>query len=281
MNELKKTFILLLMFILIIFTLEQIKVGDESFIYFPSHFYFLVVFAVLTSVTVPNLRWMSFGALLTFWGAVFVIIAYLYLLRQGMGYLQVTVIEAVFLAVAIWIAHQLNVQMSASESIMTALASSTYPNHTLELASATRQVDVEMNRSRRHNRPLSLVILSPEKIQSEPNQKAYGVLREDLLRQFVHARIGQIIAAHARETDIIMRDHDGKFIILCAETQRDRSVLMAQRIGAEIEQNMGASMTWSVASFPDEALTFDELVEKAKHGLSQPDPAARATLVEG
>ncbi len=281
MNELKKTFALLLMFILIVFTLEQIKVGDESFIYFPSHFYFLVVFAVLTSVSVPNLRWMSFGALLTFWGSIFVLIAYLYLLRQGMGYLQVTVIEAVFLSVAIWIAYQLNVQMSASESIMAALASSTYPNHTLELANATPQVEIEMNRSRRHSRPLSLVILSPEKIQTDPSQKAYSTLREDLLRQFIHARIGQVIAIHARETDIIMRDHEGKFILLCPETQRESSALMAQRIQAAIDETMGAAMAWSVSSFPDEALTFDELVQKAKQGLPDVDTTAQAALVEG
>jgi len=267
-NELKKTFVLLLMFILVIFALEQIKIGDKSFIYFPSHFYFLIVLAVITTVTVPNLRWMNFGTLMFFWGAIFVIIAYFYLLRQGMEYLQVSVVEAVFLAVAIWIAYQLNVQMAASESIMSALASSTYPNHTLELANATRPVDTEMNRARRHSRPLSLVIVSPENIEPDVNQKAYHVLREDMLRQFVHARIGQIIAAQARETDVITRDHDGKFIVLCTETERDSAALMAKRIQATIAETMGANTTWSVAAFPEDALTFEDLVEKAKQGLS-------------
>jgi len=267
-NELKKTFVLLLMFILVIFALEQIKIGDKSFIYFPSHFYFLIVLAVITTVTVPNLRWMNFGTLMFFWGAIFVIIAYFYLLRQGMEYLQVSVVEGVFLAVAIWIAYQLNVQMAASESIMSALASSTYPNHTLELANATRPVDTEMNRARRHSRPLSLVIVSPENIEPDVNQKAYHVLREDMLRQFVHARIGQIIAAQARETDVITRDHDGKFIVLCTETERDSAALMAKRIQATIAETMGANTTWSVAGFPEDALTFEDLVEKAKQGLS-------------
>jgi len=267
-NELKKTFVLLLMFILVIFALEQIKIGDKSFIYFPSHFYFLIVLAVITTVTVPNLRWMNFGTLMFFWGAIFVIIAYFYLLRQGMEYLQVSVVEGVFLAVAIWIAYQLNVQMAASESIMSALASSTYPNHTLELANATRPVDTEMNRARRHSRPLSLVIVSPENIEPDVNQKAYHVLREDMLRQFVHARIGQIIAAQARETDVITRDHDGKFIVLCTETERDSAALMAKRIQATIAETMGANTTWSVAAFPEDALTFEDLVEKAKQGLS-------------
>jgi len=267
-NELKKTFVLLLMFILVIFALEQIKIGDKSFIYFPSHFYFLIVLDVITTVTVPNLRWMNFGTLMFFWGAIFVIIAYFYLLRQGMEYLQVSVVEGVFLAVAIWIAYQLNVQMAASESIMSALASSTYPNHTLELANATRPVDTEMNRARRHSRPLSLVIVSPENIEPDVNQKAYHVLREDMLRQFVHARIGQIIAAQARETDVITRDHDGKFIVLCTETERDSAALMAKRIQATIAETMGANTTWSVAAFPEDALTFEDLVEKAKQGLS-------------
>lgn len=281
MSDLKKQFALLLLFILVIFALPQIKVGQQSFIYFPSHFYFLVVLAVISSMSVPLLRFMSFGTLMLFWGTVFVVIAWLYLLYQGVSYLQVTLIEAVFLSIAIWIAYQMNVQISASEGLMALLASSTYPNNTVEMNNATRQIDVEMNRSRRHQRPLSLLYLRPEKVRADEDQKAYRVLREDLLKQFVYARIGQIIANQTRETDLIMRDREGNFIILCAETERERSTLLAQRVRATIAESMGADLSWGVAAFPQEALTFEELLQKAQQETAASQITAQTPVTQG
>jgi len=279
-SELKKQFSLLLLYLLVIFALPQIKIGNESFIYFPSHFYFLVVLAVISSISVPLLRFMSFGTLMLFWGTVLAVIAWLYLLYQGPSYLQVTLIEAVFLSVAVWIAYQLNVQISASEALLASLASSTYTNNTMDLANASPRIDVEMNRSRRHQRPLSLVYLRPEKVRPDESQKAYRILREDLLKQFAYARIGQLIANQARETDLIMRDRDGNFIILCAETERDRSILMAQRIRQSLTETMSADLAWGVASFPQEALTFDELLEKARHAIDASRLAVPAPAVQ-
>jgi GGDEF domain-containing protein len=269
MNELKKTFVLLVLFLLLVFLLEHIYYGDQALIIFPSHFYFFIVFAVLSTVVVPNLRWLSFYNLLIFWAIMFMIVAGIYFAINGYDKLQIIAIEFLLVEVSILIAYQVNLQLASAESLMDGLALNVYPNRTYTLQSSTERIDVELTRSRRHQRPLTVLVLEPEKVSDEAGQEAYKSLRQDLLRHFVDARLGQLIAERARQTDMILRDRDGKFIILCAETDEENSTILAQRIQQAAQQSMSASLRWGTAVFPKQALTFDELVQKAKENLSE------------
>lgn len=267
MSDLKKTFILLVLYLLMVFSLDELYIDYGAVFQFPSHFYFLIVAVVFTNLFVPRLSWMSVTTLLGFWAVVFFIFAYFYIQVNGVAYLQILGVEFIFIEVAVWISYHLNTQLKASESLMESLASATYTNRTINLRQATERIDVEMTRSRRHHRPLSVLLFKPEEISSEENQKAYKLMRQDLLKHFVAARIGQIMTNELRQTDLIMRTHDGYFVILCAETTKENSSLLAKRIEESVTTSMSASAQWSVASFPDEALTFEELYNKAKANL--------------
>jgi hypothetical protein len=99
-------------------------------------------------------------------------------------------------------------------------------------------------------------------------------LQTDLLRRFAIARVGQIISERMRETDLILRDRSGRFVLLCPETNVEKSSVLGERIRQAVAENMGADVIWSFASFPEEALTYDELVERAEQRLIRPVPAS-------
>lgn len=267
MNELKKNFVLLVLYLLMIFTIQQLYYGDEPIFQFPSHFYFLIVFVVFGCLFVPRLRWMSFTTLMAFWAIMFFLVVYFYTRINGYYNLQILAIEFILIEVAVWISFQTNIQLGLAESLMDNLASATYANRTIDLRAATDRIDLELTRSRRHHRPLTVLVIEPEQVSIRDDQEAYKLLRHDLLRHFVHARIGQIVTDRVRQTDLIMRDANGRFVILCAETSKESSNLLGERIETAIVESMGASVAWSVASFPEEALTFDELIQKAKQNM--------------
>ncbi|MCS6992327.1 MAG: hypothetical protein N2117_02865 [Anaerolineales bacterium] len=269
MNELRTSFILLVLYLLALFAVGEVFDNYGLIFEFPTHFYFLIVAVVGTNIFVPRLSWMSVTPLLGFWAFVFFIIAYFYIQVNGLGSLQVLGIEFILVEVAVWMSYHLNSQLRAVEALMDNLASATYTNRTLDLRQATERIKVEMTRSRRHHHPLSVILLKPEKITSNEDQKAYKLMREDLLRHFASARIGQIMTNELRQTDLILRAPEGHFIILCAETPRESSVLLAERLQEAIDKEIGASVEWSVASFPDEALTFEELLNKAYAALGK------------
>lgn len=268
MNELKRIFVLLVLYLLLVFSLDELFSDYEIIFQFPSHFIFLIVAVVFTTLFVPRLNWMSVTTLLGFWAIVFFVVAYFYTSVNGLENAQLLGVEFILIEVAVWISYQLNVQLKSAESIMESLAYSTYTNRTINLRQATERIEVEMTRSRRHHRPLSVIFFKPEEISSKGNQEIYQLMRDDLLKHFVAARIGQIMTNELRQTDLILRDPDGYFVIMCAETTRENSLLLAERIQAAVSANIGASANWSIASFPEEALTFDELLSQAKANMA-------------
>jgi GGDEF domain-containing protein len=268
MKELKKNFVLLVLFILLVFTLEHIGYGEEKFIDFPTHFYFLLVLATLSSILVPQLRWLSLYNLLLFWGILFVAVSLAYFHLNGYEKLQILMLAFILLETSILIAYHLNIQISNSENLMESLAGYLYPNRTNNLNSSLESIHLEFSRSRRHYRPISVLVIEPEKISQDTGQIAYQALRQDLLQNFVDARIGQLIAEQARQTDLVMRDQDGKFVIVCAETNMESSAALARRVQNNVLENLNASLRWAIAEFPKEALTFEDLVQKAKEKIT-------------
>lgn len=264
MNELRKIFVLLVLYLLLVFSLGELFSDYGAVFQFPSHFYFLIVAVVFSNLFVPRLSWMSVTTLLGFWAIVFLIVAYFYVRVNGLDYIQILGVEFILIEVAVWISYQLNIQVRATESMIESLAYSTYTNRTINVRQASERIQVEMTRSRRHHRPLSVILFKPEDMSSKGKQESYELMRDDMMKHFVAARIGQIMTNELRQTDLILRDPDGYFVIMCAETTRDSAVLLAQRIQSAVSSNIGASAQWSIASFPEEALTFDELLNQAK-----------------
>jgi hypothetical protein len=154
------------------------------------------------------------------------------------------------------------------EALVRGLANHSYPNRTLSLDGAHRQIDTELSRSRRHGRPLTLLMVEPEKITGDELQLAYKELRQDLLQHFANARIGQLISESARSTDLIIEDErKDVFLVLCTDTERENSLTLGRRITTNISDRLKSRVKWSTASFPDDALTMDELIKVAKGRL--------------
>jgi len=106
-------------------------------------------------------------------------------------------------------------------------------------------------------------------IESEPEDKKLSremlkSIQQDLLIRFTSARIGQIIDDRIRQTDLVLRDHHGRFIILCPETKLENATMLAKRIGLAVKERIDLQVLWGVAAFPEEALTFDDLLHKAR-----------------
>jgi hypothetical protein len=267
MKDLKSSFTLLLIYLLIVFALAELPVFEGFPYSFSPYFLLMMILATLSTVLIPRFRWMKIYGLLAFWALVMMFLSVVSLPQTGAN-VQMLVFEFLLVEMAVWMAYELNRQISAAEQAIESLVSNTFPHRTIDMQKMGDQIDVELARSRRHHRPLTVLVIEPEKVMQDDRQKAYQVLRHNLLQHFTAASIGQIIAERARETDLIMRDRSGNFVILCAETDRESSNVLAERVEQAIHDHMGASVQWSAASFPDEALTFDELIQLARERLS-------------
>lgn len=269
MTNLKRSFFWAAFYLAVVFVLGQTDYSGRPIINFASYFYLAVILAVPVTLFFPSISRVSAYVPLSVWAGVYLVL--LQIIDRGLsanlGEFSVVVLEFVLLEVGVWFAFQLAVQLSHAESIMDALALSAFPNRAHDIEAEQQRIKIELTRSRRYHRPLSLVVIealgNDEKIATEMLKG----IQHDLMNRFTSARVGQIIDDRIRQTDLVLRDHRGRFVILCPETDLPSAEFLAKRIIHAITERTDLHVLFGVAAFPDEALTFDDLLHTARERL--------------
>ena len=272
MNNLKNSIIALLLYILAVFGLAQINFVEENIWNFTPAFFILLALLTVMGLFVPSYVSMGVYTYLALTGLIYGLVWLFLWTPQGVG-VQILWIQFIFVLVAADLAFNVGLHLGKINSLLEGLSSNAYPNRALDIHAATDRISAELTRSRRYQHPLSLVLVEFEKGKGkdEGEAKRFAAIEKDLLWRFALARVSQIISDSARETDLILRDAQGRFILLCPETGRDHSLAFAERLQRAIHEKLGAGIIWSAASFPNEALTFEELLERAELRISNPD----------
>lgn len=266
MTSLKRSFFWAAIYLAAIFILAETDVRSSPIVDFASYFYLLVMIAVPATLFFPSISRVSVYVPLLVWAGVYMVL--LQTLDRSVsaieGEFSVIVLEFLLLELGVWFAHQLSVQIGHAESLMDALALSAFPNRAQDIDAEDKRIKIELTRSRRYHRPLSLVVIEPEPTEVKIAREMLKSIQNDLLSRFTSARVGQIIDDRIRQTDLVLRDHKGRFIILCPETDFESATHLAKRMARSIEERTDLQIHWGVAAFPDEALTFDDLLHKAR-----------------
>jgi hypothetical protein len=269
MTNLKRSFFWAAIYLALIFVLGQADYAGRPIINFASYFYLAVIVAVPVTLFFPSISRVSVYVPLLVWAGVYLVLLQIinrnYSANQGE--LPVIVLEFLLLEGGVWFAHQLALQISHAESVMDALALSAFPNRANDIDSENQRIKIELTRSRRYHRPLSLVVIESESEDEKTTREMLKSIQHDLLNRFTSARGGQIIDDRIRQTDLVLRDRRGRFIILCPETDLENASLLAGRIAQAVKERTSLKVLWGAAAFPEEALTFDDLLQKARERL--------------
>jgi GGDEF domain-containing protein len=269
MTNLKRSFFGAAVYLAVIFVLGQADYADRPLINFANYFYLAVLVAMPLTLFFPKISRISVYAPLLFWAVVYILL--LQLINRNYsankGELPVVALEFMMLEVGVWFSHQLALQISHAESIMDALALSAFPNRARDIESENQRIKIELTRSRRYHRPLSVVVIESESDEEKLTREAFKNIQHDLMSRFTSARVGQIIDDRIRQTDLVLRDYKGRFIVLCPETDLANASLLARRIAQAIKERTSLRVLWGTAAFPEEALTFEDLLQRARERL--------------
>jgi GGDEF domain-containing protein len=254
-----------------VLVLGQLDRANTPIINFAAYFYLTAIFIVPVMIFVPSLHKVSVIVPMVFWGAVyFALLRIIDRSNTGSMNVEVIVLEIVLLETGVWLSYQLAVAIEGSESLMDILAQGTFPHRAIELDVASEQIKNEFARSRRFHRPLSLVVVHAFPKDEEVVREMLKSLQRDVLTRLSNARIGQAVGEAIRQTDLLIRDHIGRYIVLCPETNMESIVFLAERISQIVEERTGLQVNCGIASFPDEALTFEDLLSMARDRSKHP-----------
>lgn len=278
-RNLKKSLFWIAFYLFVVLVLGQLDRSDTPVINFAAYFYLTAIFIVPVMIFVPSLHKVSVVVPMFFWGAIY--FALLRIIdRSGTGSVnvEVVVLEIVFLEIGVWLSYQLAVAIESSESLMDILAQGTFPHRAIELEAASEKIKNEFARSRRFHRPLALIIVHAFPKDEEVVREMLKSLQRDVLTRLSNSRIGQAVGEAIRQTDLLIRDNVGRYVVLCPETNMENVIFLAERISKIVEERTGLQVNCGVASFPDEALTFEDLLYLARE-RSKKNPLS-ANLVE-
>jgi GGDEF domain-containing protein len=283
MNKLKFTLFWATLYIAVVFIFGLSDNVDRPVINFASYFYLAVLVAFPVTLFFPSISNVSPYIPMLIWAGIYMVILQVIDRSASTDDIEfaVIVLEFLLLELGVWFAHRLAVQIGQAESIMDTLALGAFPSRARSVEQEHQQIKKEFARSRRYDRPLSLVVIEPEPEDTNATAELLKNIQDDLLHRFRSARVGQVLDEYTRQTDLILKDHRGRFVILCPETDHEIVALLAGRLARSVMERTGLSIRWGVASFPDDALSFDDLLEKAHDRLTHSmKPVEQLTAVE-
>lgn len=266
MTDLKNSVTFLFLYVLIVFGIAQINFVEDNIINFNPAFFILMALAVVSGIVVRPSPRFTIYVFLSIWAAVYALTWLLYWRDVNPAPLQLLAIQFLLVEIAAGLAFDVGRHISQVTNLLEGLTASTFPNRTLELRAAEGRIGAELTRSRRYHHSLAVLLVEMDEL-GQDRLKENVALSKDILSHFAVAKIGQIINECARETDLIIRDDKGRFVVLCPETNHQSSMLLAERIEHAVFEKMGAQVLFGSSSFPDEALTFDNLVQKASEKM--------------
>jgi len=269
MTNLKRSFFWAAFYLAVVFVLGQTDYSGRPIINFASYFYLAVILAVPVTLFFPSISRVSVYVPLFIWAGVYIVLLQIVDRVSSTETIEysIIVLEFILLEIGVWFAYQLAVQLSHAESIMDALALSAFPNRAHDIEAENQRIKIELTRSRRYHRPLSLVVIESLGDDEKIAKEVLKGIQYDLMNRFTSARVGQIIDDRIRQTDLVLRDHRGRFVILCPETDLPSAELLAKRIIHAVKERTDLLVFFGVAAFPDEALTFDDLLHTALERL--------------
>jgi len=271
MKQMRWRTILLVLWLTLLFNIERLDFDKGSPFNLASSVYVLAAATVVLFLLVPLRRRHMYLASLAVL-ATYAAFKGLHLSTFFTGvhkYLTITEVVALLITAGLtwWMSQALHDFREAVEAI-------SMPEGRAQLLSYDKvqeRIRAEMGRARRHQRPISVAMieLDPSTFEAALHQ-AVRDAQAAMIERYVQVRLGVFLSKQVRGTDVIAHQPEGgRFLLLAPETPSDQTTGMLRRLAREVEDQMGIRFRYSIADFPNGALTSEELLRKVTEDLQR------------
>jgi GGDEF domain-containing protein len=276
MTGLRKSILFMLIHLTILFNMERFDFGQQNVIDIQTFVYLLAILAILVTLFFKALQHISVYASVVGWAIVYVLLKLFFSHDRpilGDIYTYITVTELSLLTITIFLAHDLSRTLHNFEEVVEKVTLPRLGQRILPLKEAAEDIKTEFIRSRRHNRPLAVMVVNMEVDHSEITlQRTVKEIQKAMLTRYLSSSLAQVLSKIVRRTDMILaQEGENGFVLLCPETNTEGLYILADRLQTTAADDLGVKVKCGFAAFPDEALTFDELLSKARINTVGPE----------
>jgi hypothetical protein len=272
MSELKFSITFLVFYLITVLGIANIDEFQESVIDFNPEFFIIVAAAIISGLIIAGslLRAgvkLSHYIFISFWLIIYLAVWLFYFGNNRP--IEVQLVQLLLVLVSAGLSYDVGKRISQLDRTLDDFSFGAYPNRTRKMRDASELISAEITRSRRYHHPLSILAVRLNIQYDKTANKKNDALQMDILERFASSKMSQILSDFARNTDLILQDDNGNYILLCPETDIRNIDILADRIKTAVNESLGVGMYWGGALFPDEALTFDDLAQTAIRRLEK------------
>jgi hypothetical protein len=261
MNALRFKFMIFAAWLVFFFNIERVSepINIASFVY--------VITGLLALVTLGIARLKGLSSLWPILIAIVFFISLKIVFKHpilGSG-IPITVTELGAITLTGVLAHQLARSLHEFESAVANITIGRIGKESTPFSSGQAEMYREVKRAREHDRPLTMVAM---KVKESSMQVAMHRMVEEaqrtMMKRYVQAGIARILSEELQDYDIVAQQDDW-FILLLPETPPEEHARLAARLHQVIAENMRVDVEIGATTFPDEAVTFESLINLAMH----------------
>jgi len=228
---------------------------------------FVYVYTVACAVLIIIFPWLNKTR--SFWPFLLAFLPYYYIkIRLGYGIggenLPNTVLEICAIGLTILLSRQIGRELfdfneAVDELTVGQLNKSNYP---FEIGQG--QIYREVRRARNYQRPAALLAISvtEDSLNLSLNRFIQEAQR-DMIKKFIAAHTANLIVGELKDSDVVVQ-RDDHFVALLPEASRDNVREVVERLEAAGREKLGLTFKIGISTFPDEAVTFERLLEIAE-----------------
>ena len=125
----------------------------------------------------------------------------------------------------------------------------------------------EMSRARHYQRPLALMAVGvDEKSIHVVLDRLVQEVQQAMMKQYVLSDVARMLCDELEEYNVIARSND-HFLALLPEMTPEELADLSSRLRQAVTEEVGVELRIGTASFPQDALTFESLIEKATRNM--------------
>ena len=266
MKKLRVWTTILIIWLIFLFNIERIN----SPINIRDYTYVFVALTAVVTLMLPRLKWFFYWILL----AISIVVFLVYKVFLG-GHLifgmalPLTITQISFIVLTAIIARQINAGLREFEDVINNITFGQIGARPKPFSEMQGAIYAELKRSRRYHRPLSIVSLKVDEQSIQVTlPKMIKTVQQAMMKEYVFANVSRILDDSIDDFGTITL-RDNHFLVVLPEKTSDEASQVAQHLEQAICNKMDLSLVTGMANFPDDAITFEALIERAVSDVDQ------------
>lgn len=190
-------------------------------------------------------------------------------------------IETVYLLGTLGLARRLGRILESADAAIEMIGSDWATEQVASFEESQGEIYREIRRARRYERPASLVALSVAASDERNPDELMREVQQALTQRYADGQVAKLLLEETDAAALITR-RNSHFVVLLPEVDAARARHLILRLGNTVAARWKLRLCAGSASFPDQEVTFEGLLERAESelGAQRRAPSPRRTGVE-